>query len=418
MNGYNSGETEEDWLILPTINMNNYVNEVLTFDLWWKYGVENTDNYLKLLYSTDYSGAGDPSTATWTEIAFTQPAISNTWASTGNIDLSTITGTTVNFAIKYRYTVGNYKSWSIDNISIVADGTAPVFTANYPAIQNVGGTSFDVAVNMDEAGTAYYMVVADNATEPTVAEVIAANQTIAVVAANTVYTANYATAISPNTSYDVYFVAQDDETTPNVQATVTKVDVTTLDQDIIAPAFVGTYPMVANITETTADFEVQLDEAGTVYYLILADGTTAPAVSEVIAANNAIAVSAATTTFTANITTLTQNTAYDVYFVAQDDEATPNVQATTTLKEFTTLEADLTAPVFIATYPAIGTVSYSSISANVQLDEAGKVFFLAYEVGVTAPTVDDIIANGVEINVVAPNTTYSGSVSGLTPETA
>jgi len=58
MSGYNSGETEEDWLILPAIDFDSYFSETMTFDTWYNYGTDNATNYLKLYYSADYPGLG------------------------------------------------------------------------------------------------------------------------------------------------------------------------------------------------------------------------------------------------------------------------------------------------------------------------------------------------------------------------
>lgn len=121
MNGHNSGVAEEDWLILPGINLNNYVNEVMTFSSWWNYGSDDDDNYLKLMYSTDYPGTGSPAPASWINLTFTKPPAADAWTPSGNIDLSAINGTMVYIAFKYRYEVGNYRWWQIDNISITGD---------------------------------------------------------------------------------------------------------------------------------------------------------------------------------------------------------------------------------------------------------------------------------------------------------
>ncbi|GEM_PF-299545 len=117
MNGYNSGDTEEDWLILPGIDFDSYSNEIMTFDTWWKYGNDDANNYMKLYYSANYPGIGDPSGSTWTEISFTQGA-SDAWTSSGTLDLSGITGTSVYIAFKYHYEAGSYRHWEVDNISI------------------------------------------------------------------------------------------------------------------------------------------------------------------------------------------------------------------------------------------------------------------------------------------------------------
>lgn len=134
MNGYNSGDVEEDWLVLPGINLNNSTNEVFTFESWKRFGSDDANNYLKLYYSTNYAGIGDPTTANWTELSFTQPTDEQVWTSSGNIDLSGISGTNVRIALKYRYESGSYRWWQIDNLSIVAtqvdDPTGFTATAN------------------------------------------------------------------------------------------------------------------------------------------------------------------------------------------------------------------------------------------------------------------------------------------------
>ncbi|MBE0661953.1 MAG: choice-of-anchor J domain-containing protein [Bacteroidales bacterium] len=118
MNGFGSAETEEDWLILPGINLNNYSGEIMTFESWKRFGSDDANNYLKLLYSTDYTGTGDPSAASWNELTFTQPAVEQVWTPSGDVDLSGISGTSVWIAFKYRYEFGNYRLWQIDNIVI------------------------------------------------------------------------------------------------------------------------------------------------------------------------------------------------------------------------------------------------------------------------------------------------------------
>lgn len=116
MNGYNSGDVEEDWLILPRIDFDGSY-DYMKFDTWGKYGSDDDNNYLKLMYSTDYSGLGDPSSATWAELSFTQPSSDATWASSGTIWLSSITGPAY-IAFKYQYESGSYRKWQVDNISI------------------------------------------------------------------------------------------------------------------------------------------------------------------------------------------------------------------------------------------------------------------------------------------------------------
>lgn len=138
MNGFNSGDLETDWLILPGVNLNNYTNEVLTFNTWWRYGVDDETNYLKLYYSTNYAGNGSPVNATWTELQFTRPTVEQTWTASGSIDLSQIQGQLVYIGFKYQYEVGKYKWWQVDNISMTGDsGTVLPGDANCDGIVNI-----------------------------------------------------------------------------------------------------------------------------------------------------------------------------------------------------------------------------------------------------------------------------------------
>ncbi len=117
------------------------------------------------------------------------------------------------------------------------DNTPPVFTTGFPRASNINATQADLEVSMDEAGTAYYVVVPDGATAPTADEVVAgtnygtvtliANGTIDVTAGGGTYTSAI-TGLTDKTDYDVYVVAEDDEDTPNRQTETTKVDLYTI----------------------------------------------------------------------------------------------------------------------------------------------------------------------------------------------
>ncbi len=121
INGHNSGDLEIDWLILPGIDFTKYINVTMRFDTWWRYGEDDDDNYLKLFYSHDYPGVGNPTDFTWTELNFTRPASDQTWASSGTIDLSGVSGSLVFIGFKYRYEPGKYRLWQVDDIEIDGD---------------------------------------------------------------------------------------------------------------------------------------------------------------------------------------------------------------------------------------------------------------------------------------------------------
>ncbi len=159
-NGYNSGDTEEDWLILPGINLDNYTDENLVFDSWYKYGSgDDANHYLKLYYSTDYSGLGDPSStrANWTELSFTHPSTAEVWTASGNVDLSGISGSMVYIAFKYYYESDSYRSWGIDNISITDDGPLPVNLSSFYALY-IGDTPTVYWTTQSEEDNDYWNV--------------------------------------------------------------------------------------------------------------------------------------------------------------------------------------------------------------------------------------------------------------------
>jgi hypothetical protein len=129
MNGFGSIELEEDWLILPGIDLDAYTEDVLlSFETAYNFGTDDENNYLKLFYSTDYAGIGDPTSATWTELAFTKPTTGNyTWQGSGSINLSSISGT-IWIGFKYHYSV-NYRLWRVDNINIF-EASMPVLAVS------------------------------------------------------------------------------------------------------------------------------------------------------------------------------------------------------------------------------------------------------------------------------------------------
>ncbi len=126
MSNYNGDENieNEDWMITPAINFNAYFNEELTFRSAMK-DYDDVNTHLHLLYSTDYSGAGDPNNATWQNISDLADWSYGDyeWIESGEIDLSGITGNQVYLAFQYVSEAGSGKTWQIDDVSITADPT-------------------------------------------------------------------------------------------------------------------------------------------------------------------------------------------------------------------------------------------------------------------------------------------------------
>ena len=124
-NGFSDSAPANEWLITPPLNMDAQVDDILTFRSYTRF----TDiNYpqVHVLYSMDYDGGGDPTTATWTELTGINfsPEGSSTWVDSGKVDLSGISGDTVYFAFQYVSSGtggGSAANWRLDAISFEED---------------------------------------------------------------------------------------------------------------------------------------------------------------------------------------------------------------------------------------------------------------------------------------------------------
>ena len=148
----------------------------------------------------------------------------------------------------------------------------------------------------------------------------------------------------------------DDALTTRVGVDPTVRDLTVVPSlDVSPPAFLTTYPKAAQTGATSLEMVVQLDEPGVVFYLIIKNADardsayTPREVKEAAAlvpsyakAGNITDQMLVTRETVAAVAGLDASTAYDVWFVAQDDakdyalRAKPNLQATATKVSVTT----------------------------------------------------------------------------------
>ncbi len=124
MNGYASGANvvNEDWLISPVFNLSTYNYPLFSF---WSRTAFNGPG-LKLMVSTNYSGSGAPSAATWTDLNAQFPGSgSDAWTQTTGIDLSAYKTTRVYLAFVYTSTASSAARWTLDDIALTNSSTAP-----------------------------------------------------------------------------------------------------------------------------------------------------------------------------------------------------------------------------------------------------------------------------------------------------
>lgn len=122
VNGFGDTAPANDWLITPALNLDAQAGDTLTFRSHTSF----TDiNYpqVHVLYSTDYDGGGDPTTATWMELTGITFSAENSsvWTDSGDVDLSGISGTNVYIAFQYVSSgtgAGTAARWRLDAINL------------------------------------------------------------------------------------------------------------------------------------------------------------------------------------------------------------------------------------------------------------------------------------------------------------
>ena len=122
MTGYMGGspptyDQNEDWLISPELDFENYINNKLEF--------MNAKNYsgpdMEVMVSTDYDGGGDPNSANWTSVPFTPSSGDFAWISSGSVNLADFTGSSAYVAFLFTCTSSGSATWEVDNILITGE---------------------------------------------------------------------------------------------------------------------------------------------------------------------------------------------------------------------------------------------------------------------------------------------------------
>ncbi len=110
-------------LVLPAIDLTGYQNITLTFDHALNYCTDNSQLQVSVRYGTNNVVLNDitwPSGSSWTFVG------------SGDIDLSTFAGKTVNIVFTYVSTTDEASTWEIKNLKVVGKTTvdAPVIEAD------------------------------------------------------------------------------------------------------------------------------------------------------------------------------------------------------------------------------------------------------------------------------------------------
>lgn len=98
------------------------------------------------------------------------------------------------------------------------------FISAYPNVSEISQTDAKLNVKLNKAGTVYYTVLESTETQPSIAEIMSAANTIQISEKETEYTATI-NNLTANTSYKIYSIAKDKY--GNTQTTITSTDFST-----------------------------------------------------------------------------------------------------------------------------------------------------------------------------------------------
>lgn len=108
----------ETWMITPSIDLTGATLPTLSFDNTKRFAGDD----MQVLISTDYSGSGDPTIATWTDISASAGLNTdiNSWSLTASndIDLSAYNNQTIYVAYKYIGSSTDGSTYQIDNVML------------------------------------------------------------------------------------------------------------------------------------------------------------------------------------------------------------------------------------------------------------------------------------------------------------
>ncbi|MBI1767754.1 MAG: lamin tail domain-containing protein [Bacteroidetes bacterium] len=182
-----------------------------------------------------------------------------------------------------------------------------------------------------------------------------------------------------------------------------------VEPDTTAPVFTLGYPKSANLTDVQFDFVVNLNESGKVYYVVLADGASAPSSTQVkagqdnsgnaISNSGFISVPSSGADFSKTLTGLSPSTSYDVYSVAED--LALNLQANPTKIDVTT-NASTTPSIS----PSVTSINFSGFTDKSK-QSASQSFTVAAN-NLTADVSVTVIGNYL---ISSDNISYGASLN-------
>jgi hypothetical protein len=173
-NGFGSDVPADDWLMIGAFDFSSATNPVAEFSTLTRFTAGQDELFFK--YSTDYTGIGDPSLATWTTVNFTRASSQLVMSPSGQVLLGGAAGQSSVF-LAFHYIAGGTTSgttaiWQVDDFEVYDAQTLSLSLSGVPATLNEGefdilgtvsipapiGTNLDVTITSSDAAS----IVVDN----------------------------------------------------------------------------------------------------------------------------------------------------------------------------------------------------------------------------------------------------------------
>ena len=299
--------------------------------------------------------------------------------------------------------------------SVTTSAPGPHFVGGYPAMSDATDKSGTLSIRLTKAGTAYFIAVPSTVAQTPTSEQVKANTfaqaepgshgSVHVPPALAEVTTTVS-GMQPSTAYRVWVAAEDQEDPPNLMVSPSHALMTT-GPDATPPDAAAGFPLLDSARDTAVDVSLQLNEEGTVAWVVHEVGVSAPAyatVSAVLdgtsapdpAVSSTAVVGSRNTPVVFTVTGLRSSTAYVAYMVVQDDHSpTPNrAAALLPTVSFTTMD-DVTPPTFVAGFPSVSARLQRGATAAAKINEAGRIFGIILPHSAPVPTAAQVRAEGL-----------------------
>ena len=161
INGFDNtagAPTANDWLILGPINVPSGISSLVANFNIQKVFTSGADSEFNLKVSSNYSGSGDPTSATWDTVNFTKPVAqassSTTMDASGNVVLpSSLHGQSAVYVAFHLEATGATSTcrWSIDDFALTTTTKPPLSLTGVPATIDEGVPTTDATISIPAA---------------------------------------------------------------------------------------------------------------------------------------------------------------------------------------------------------------------------------------------------------------------------